>query len=1371
MTAPDVQLPEAFSARWQPLRSGLFNLYKYDYEEFRFEEGRLLLRGNNGTGKSRVLALQLPFLLDGETAPHRFEPDADPAKHIEWNLLMGKLNDRLGYTWIEFGRRDTDGTHHYLTLGCGLQANEGRPVQKWFFVTPKRIGKDLFLQSASGSPLSKERLTDVLHEQVFTTATAYRREIDVRLFGLGTHRYDALMNILIQLRQPQLSRHLDEKRLSNALSEALPPLSANVIGDVAESFRSLEAERISVAAFREARQGVASFLTQYERYAQIAARRRAERVRHEHSQYEASNRELRRKEQELTEKLAAGAAASAEVDRLQALERQTEVEVHTLASSPQMRAAQSLQDARTRVTDRTEEERRAKKDYDLAVRASVEREEAAERSRREAETTLADARRYADDARARATECGLGSAHATTMQSIDLDTSVDETAVKTAAKILDAVLAKRLAAAKTLQASEQSVATAESSRRHAQETMDRRTADLEAHIEARTAADETLTVAVTALLDEYQRWRSQLLLLSMPPIEDLGDDVEAWAEALLGRSPIAVATSAASDALTLVLARERAEAEGQLKHWRSTLVEQEEERTTLASGRHIPPPAPNLREDRFAFARAGVPMWSLCDFAPTLSENERAGLEAALESAGLLDALVTPDGSLLEAGQHDTVLSRASNPEPPDDGHLGLLLVPCIDSNDQRATAIGATVVGDVLRSIGSRANVCTHWIDPNGTWQLGPLSGAATKQSAEHIGNTAREARRRARVAELERAIAQTQESIRVGQRLLEDVSQRQKTASAEVSSAPVEDGVRAARVAIDECDKRIAGSRQDVAIAEAQLEEKQQDHERAKKYRDEVAVDLGLEAWVGKVEDLREAIAIYRGALAGLWPTLRTHATTARQHATAASQAEGALAERERRHAALLAAKAKTRDATAECEVLEKSIGAETEQILRQLTETRDSLDRYRGQRKTAETAGNDAQIAVGLTRKDIEVIQGRIAEQLRRREDAITALGRFIDARLLSIAVADLGDTTESWSITRAVDVSRRIETALAGIDSDDAAWERNSKTIFEHIGGLNDALLPHGYSPLTSSQDNVVIVTVPFMGRSCTMSELRDALDEELASRQAVLNAREREILENHLIGEVSSHLHELLRSGERLVQDMNDELGARPMSTGMTLRFIWEPVDDGPAGLSDARRLLLRAGGTWSTRDRETLGAFLQEQIQSVRAAQQTGTWQEHLSTALDYRAWHRFSVERQQDGQWKRLTKRTHGTGSGGEKAIALTIPQFAAAAAHYRSAHPQAPRLILLDEAFVGVDSDMRSKCMGLLKVFDLDFVMTSEREWGCYPTLPGVAIHQLAAHAGIDAVGITRWIWNGRERVRAEIVLPPAAPSEESAPTMEPT
>ena len=96
-------------------------------------------------------------------------------------------------------------------------------------------------------------------------------------------------------------------------------------------------------------------------------------------------------------------------------------------------------------------------------------------------------------------------------------------------------------------------------------------------------------------------------------------------------------------------------------------------------------------------------------------------------------------------------------------------------------------------------------------------------------------------------------------------------------------------------------------------------------------------------------------------------------------------------------------------------------------------------------------------------------------------------------------------------------------------------------------------------------------------------------------------------------------------------------------------------------------------------------------------------------------------------------------------------MPLFAAASAHYNSASPQAPRLILLDEAFAGVDDDSRAKSLGLLATFDLDVVMTSEREWACYPQVPGLSIAQLSRVEGVDAVGVTRWRWDGRRRHRA--------------------
>ena len=80
-----------------------------------------------------------------------------------------------------------------------------------------------------------------------------------------------------------------------------------------------------------------------------------------------------------------------------------------------------------------------------------------------------------------------------------------------------------------------------------------------------------------------------------------------------------------------------------------------------------------------------------------------------------------------------------------------------------------------------------------------------------------------------------------------------------------------------------------------------------------------------------------------------------------------------------------------------------------------------------------------------------------------------------------------------------------------------------------------------------------------------------------------------------------------------------------------------------------------------------------------------------------------------------------------------------------------------MLDEAFAGVDDRARAKCLGLLSAFDLDVVMTSEREWGCYAEVPGLAIAQLSRIDGIGAVLVTRWEWDGSSAHRIEPVPDP--------------
>ena len=237
-----------------------------------------------------------------------------------------------------------------------------------------------------------------------------------------------------------------------------------------------------------------------------------------------------------------------------------------------------------------------------------------------------------------------------------------------------------------------------------------------------------------------------------------------------------------------------------------------------------------------------------------------------------------------------------------------------------------------------------------------------------------------------------------------------------------------------------------------------------------------------------------------------------------------------------------------------------------------------------------------------------------------------------------------------------------------------------------------------------------------------------------------------MLENHLQAEVAAVIQRLLQDSERRLMAINAELSLRLISTGIKFRLVWQALPEGsegaPVGLEAARKRLLNTSfDAWSEQDRKVIGSMLQNRITSERAladADGGGSLQDMLGRALDYRRWDCFRVQRWQDGQWRPLS----GPASSGERALGLTVPLFAAVSSFYSHGDsPNAPRLVLLDEAFGGIDDAARAHCMALVREFDLDFVMTSEREWTCYAELPGVSICQLHHHEGIDA-GIERRI-----------------------------
>ena len=60
------------NSRWQMNRIGLIDFWYYDEEEFAFADGRMLLRGSNGSGKSVTMQSFIPLILPSIAAPTVF---------------------------------------------------------------------------------------------------------------------------------------------------------------------------------------------------------------------------------------------------------------------------------------------------------------------------------------------------------------------------------------------------------------------------------------------------------------------------------------------------------------------------------------------------------------------------------------------------------------------------------------------------------------------------------------------------------------------------------------------------------------------------------------------------------------------------------------------------------------------------------------------------------------------------------------------------------------------------------------------------------------------------------------------------------------------------------------------------------------------------------------------------------------------------------------------------------------------------------------------------------------------------------------------------------------------------------------------------
>jgi len=283
-------IPKPVRERWQPMRAGILNLYLYDEQVFFFHNGRLLLRGNNGTGKSMALEVLLPYLLDADLKASRLSTFGGNYRNMYLWLLgfdeSGTRTSERAYTWVEFGRYLPSGECEYFTVGAMLEGTRDSSVKAHYFTTSARIGLDFSVGHPGSEPLTAQQLTTELAAQtaagrpgtMHPTSEAHRTAVNQALYGLSPQRYAVLIQTLLQLRRPKLSDKLDENGLNKILRDSLPTVSEGIVEDLAEGFERLDRHSAAVDELEKTLGDLRRLRNVYRDYSRAASAARADAV-------------------------------------------------------------------------------------------------------------------------------------------------------------------------------------------------------------------------------------------------------------------------------------------------------------------------------------------------------------------------------------------------------------------------------------------------------------------------------------------------------------------------------------------------------------------------------------------------------------------------------------------------------------------------------------------------------------------------------------------------------------------------------------------------------------------------------------------------------------------------------------------------------------------------------------------------------------------------------------------------------------------------------------------------------------------------------------------------------------------------------------
>lgn len=1373
--------------KWQVHRAGILNYWYYSEAEFLFADGRLLLRGGNGSGKSVTMQSLVTVLLDGVKTPDRLDSFGSRSRRMEEYLLgekeVGGCDERTGYLYLEYKREETD---QYLTTGIGLHARRGAPLDSWGFVLAdgRRPGVDFDLCKEERDPETGEKRRVPLSRRALEKAVGaggrvvrsqkeYMELVNRHVFGFeSTDKYQELMKLLVQLRRPKLSRDFRPSVIYEILNASLPALSDEELRPLSETIESMERTKQSIAQLESERAAFGRICGVYDAYNRGCLAERSAAAR---ACRDTIGRVAAQGGVQAARARSAADARDAAAALLQALESERRVlegeseawKQHDVFRAKREEEALAHELAEMKCAlQRGETALQEKKRREFSLRSQSERcELALAEKRRGLQETLAELDELAQ-AEGFAGHGALADAFVAEAAETALHFRAWKEAQAAHAHLL-AELAQCLAQRDRLAARNQVL---ELELGDLAQRLDALRAETE---QARRCFGETRE----ALVKAYYEWRvvyGDELPLEQAEERRLAVGLQTLLEETVWSAVLETLDGAYRrqvEALTRRAGLQAAETEG-LQAQADAL------RAELQALRLAREPEP-LRLDDHAAARrcleaqgiAFAPLYAAAEFRESVSLSLRERIEAALTEMGLLDALILGDEPT--AGLPSEMYGAVLLPDPQ-------FMVPTLADYLRPAACGGVSEarIADALSSIiiderfyGDDADATSLSLGvASGVYRIGGVHGrAARRGEALYIGAEARRRYRKRQIAETQARLAEAEAAVCAAEVRLKALQGQLDAAAQARRDFPAGEACAQVHRALQEALQRVGLQEERVRDKDAQKKEVALElRALQEKLRADSAV-LGLPLRAEAYAEAMEAAQDYGRALQEAELAQRDLKNLLQNLSQDKETLSYVVTEVDELRGAVLAQQSRCDEQALRLEKLRgrlKALGAEA--VQRKIDAVLARLRQIPEEIKAQLVAQNRAEF-------EQREAQTRHAALMAKR-DFYAQLSTKWEAVLSEELRLALTDTAREDAALRALETAWRQEKAeltdLLGKVSNCFFREQGAlleygmqlRTLEVSIGEMpplpaEDAEgLEQAWRALTALRSRTVLLLVSG-GRTLSPYQQRQLLEERVARQKALLSEQDKRLYEEIIMNSIGRIISQRIHAAEGWIGKMNGLMSQRDTSSGLKFKLEWktrvaERDDELDAqelvGLLHADPVLLKP------QDMDKMVRHFQARIarakeESSERSAEPDSFQSAVRDLLDYRKWFQFRLFYDQGEKIRRreLTDKVFFKFSGGEKAMAMYIPLFSAAYSRYQEAGEDAPYLITLDEAFAGVDERNIRDMFALVEQLQFNYIMNSQALWGDYDTVPSLNIYELLRPVNAAYVTLVHYHWDGAVRV----------------------